>query len=264
MAIDREFLNGLLQVTMPFRVKDGRVDEQSRRVDVWIGIEAARSWFGGSGRQTIATRERQWRHVNLGSYQCYIHADLPQNVELAEQSWAGDDKLGFTRAMAKQIFALLSEGVSYDGICALLEVQFEDLWKFKFALDSGSATPGLKVGAKAKSQAQAAASVTAAAAPVTASVAPVPAAAPVPGTAGAEQTSGVPDVTDPVWQELAEGRVTVDIRVLSLQLMLTRLHSQFAAIQDNDVRLLKLRDLHRYMTKNERVLGHELSQLRRH
>jgi hypothetical protein len=256
MAIDREFLNGLLQVTMPFKVKDVRVDEQTRRVDVWVGIEAPRSWFSGSGKVVVETRERQWRHVNLGCYQCNIHAMLPDSVELAEQSWAGDDKLGFTRAMAKQIFALLSEGVSYDGICAILEVQFEDLWKFKFALDSGSATPELKGSGKAKSQAQAAP------APIAATPATEPAAAPVPISEGAEQASGVPDVTDPVWQELAEGRLTVDIRVLSLQLMLTRLRSQFASIQDNDVRLLKLRDLHRYITKNERVLGHELSQLR--
>ena len=74
----------------------------------------------------------------------------------------------------------------------------------------------------------------------------------------------MPDVTDPIWQELVEGKLPVDIRVLSLQLLLTRMRTQFATIDDRDVRLLKLRDLHRYVIRNERVLDYELAQLRRH
>jgi len=54
----------------------------------------------------------------------------------------------------------------------------------------------------------------------------------------------------------------LDIRVLSLKLMLTRVRSQLEVISDDEVRLLKLRDLHRYFVKNERVLGHELAQLK--
>jgi phosphatidylserine decarboxylase len=33
-------------------------------------------------------------------------------------------------------------------------------------------------------------------------------------------------------------------------------------IQDEEVRLMKLKELHRYFVKNERVLIHELNQLR--
>lgn len=259
MAIDREFLNGLLHVTAPFRVKEARVDEAAKRLDVWVAIELPRSWFGAA-RSAGDARERHWRHVNVGAYQCFVHGAFAAGIDLTEQSWAGDDKLGFTRAMAKQVFALLSEGVSYDGICSFLEIQFEDLWKFKFALDSGSATPELKGRVKTRAHMQ---SAPAATATISGSIAAAPSvAAPASMATATDGTSGVPDVTDPVWQELAEGRFNMDIRVLSLQLMLTRLRSQFAAIQDNDVRLLKLRDLHRYITKNERVLGHELAQLR--
>lgn len=246
MTLERELLNKLLQVTAPCAVSEIRVDEQRRRVDVWIGIRTPRSWFGG-GAAAAAIRETQWRHVNLGGYHCYIHARLPAGTELLEQPWLGDDKLGFTRAKAKQIFALLSEGVSYDGICQLLDVPFNDLWKFKFALDNGSATPGLQDRpARPRSVVAGERSRT---------VAPRPAAV---------ADAAVPDATDPVWQELVEGRLPVDIRVLSLQLLLTRMRSQFATIHDKEVRLLKLRDLHRYVTRNERVLDYELSQLRRH
>ncbi|WP_051511870.1 hypothetical protein [Methylibium sp. T29] len=72
----------------------------------------------------------------------------------------------------------------------------------------------------------------------------------------------MPDVTDPIWLRLANGDLQLDIRVLSLKLMLTRVRSQLDLISDDEVRLLKLRDLHRYFVKNERVLSHELAQLK--
>jgi hypothetical protein len=78
-----------------------------------------------------------------------------------------------------------------------------------------------------------------------------------------ESVEGVPDATDPVWQQLAEGQVDLDIRTLSLKLMLTRMRSQMDVIRDSDVRLLKLRELHRYFVKNKRMLGYELDQLLR-
>ncbi|MBI5899052.1 MAG: hypothetical protein HZB40_07505 [Rhodocyclales bacterium] len=236
-----DLLNKLLQVDLPCTVNDIRIDEQRNRVDIWIGIKAARSWFRG-GRDSAALEERQWRHVNLGGYHCYVHAALPADIEIPEQPWLGDDKLGFTHAKAKQIFALLNEGVSYEGICGMLGVPFNDLWKFKYALENGGTKS--RLGAKSHATPRS-----------------VREAAP---TSSASPPARVPDATDPVWQELVEGRLPVDIRVLSLQLLLARLRTQFATIDDSEVRLLKLRDLHRYMTRNERVLDYELAQLRRH
>lgn len=72
----------------------------------------------------------------------------------------------------------------------------------------------------------------------------------------------MPDVTDPVWLRLLDGDLSLDIKVLSLKLMLTKLRSQLDLIHDEEVRLLKLKELHRYFVKNERVLTHELDQLR--
>jgi hypothetical protein len=69
-------------------------------------------------------------------------------------------------------------------------------------------------------------------------------------------------VSDPVWLKLIEGQVDLDIRALSLKLLMTRLRSQLEVITDEEVRMLKLRELHRYFVKNARMLGHELSQLR--
>lgn len=43
--------------------------------------------------------------------------------------------------------------------------------------------------------------------------------------------------------------------------MLSRVRSQLAVITDDEVRELKVRELHRYFVKNARMLGHELKQL---
>ena len=85
----------------------------------------------------------------------------------------------------------------------------------------------------------------------------------VPGTATqAGEDGDVPDVSDPVWMQLASGGIEPDIRVLSLKLLLTRIRSQMDIIHDDEVRMLKLRELHRYFVKNARMLGHELAQIR--
>jgi hypothetical protein len=64
-----------------------------------------------------------------------------------------------------------------------------------------------------------------------------------------------------VWARLVDGSLNIDVRVLSLQLLLSRTRSQVAVIADEEVRMMKLRDMHRYFLKNERMLSHELQQL---
>ena len=81
--------------------------------------------------------------------------------------------------------------------------------------------------------------------------------APLPTAAA----SRVPDLDDPVWQRLMDGTLPLDVRVLGLQLLLSRTRSQVAMIADEEVRRMKLRDLHRYFVKNERMLAYELGQL---
>ena len=141
------------------------------------------------------------------------------------------------------MFALFNEGVSLNGICAITGIPLQELWKFKFALDQGKAA--ITDPARAAVAAQAAVAAEAAA----------------PAVASDDD---VPDVADPVWLQLIEGRRDIDIRALSLKLLMTRLRSQMEVITDDEVRMLKLRELHRYFVKNARMLGHELAQLRTH
>ena len=241
MTQDHELLTKLLQIERPCAITDFRLNAANKRLDVWIGIESP-GWFGRSKDSSPAANERLWRHINIGNLRCYVH--VPQSVveHHGNVAWIGDGKQNFTRAKGRQILNLLSEGVGYEGICSILEVPFDELWKFKFAVDNGTVTLGKST---------------------------VPSTGPSRGQTSVRADSAsdgsrepnVPEATDPIWQELLEGRFSLDIRVLSFQLMLARLRTQITVNQDNDVKMLKLRELQRYIVKNERVLGYELAQL---
>jgi len=63
-----------------------------------------------------------------------------------------------------------------------------------------------------------------------------------------------------VWEQLISGDLNIQIKTLSFQLILTKLRQQFSMQQNDEVKIMKLRELHRYVERNERNLGHELKQ----
>lgn len=73
----------------------------------------------------------------------------------------------------------------------------------------------------------------------------------------------LPDVSDPLWLALLQGDCELDVHALSLRLLLTKLRSQARAALDDDVRMLKLVELHRYFEKHQGALRHEIAQLQR-
>lgn len=249
MSVDRTLLRKLLQIEEPWAVREYRVDGRNRRCDVWIGIEVQRGWFGIQKKNVVEELpEVTWRHVPFGNMHIHVHVSVPVRADISKLAWVGDEGLPFTRALARQVFAMFNEGVSLRGICALLDIPLNDVWRYRFALDNG------KVGVKQQGQSIA-----------TPSVAPVssqPTAAAAVMAQEGLSSEAVPDVSDPIWMRLIAGDQPLDIRVLSLKLLLTRVRSQLEVISDDEVRMLKLRELHRYFVKNERMLGHELSQMR--
>jgi len=240
MALDKVLLGRLLQLNEPWTVRDFRFDPAGRRLDVWIGVEAPRGWFGRVRRQPAEGPERIWRHIDISGWRCHIHVQAPEGADLSALPWAGPADMPFSQALAKHVFALFNEGVALNGICSITGIPLQELWKFKFSLDQGKTAMADPVK------------------PVAASVTPIAEAPEV----AAQSPEDIPDLTDPVWLKLIEGQLDLDIRALSLKLLMTRLRSQLEVITDEEVRMLKLRELHRYFVKNARMLGHELSQLR--
>lgn len=240
ISIDKALLRQLLLIERPWDVRDYRLDLRKRRCDVWIGQAPERGWFGRT--KTVPAAEGVvWQHLAFGPVRFYLHVALPSGFDTRGIGWMGEPGMPFTRALAARVFALFGEGVPLQSVCTLLDLSLQDVWRYRYALDTGRAG-----GADA----------------VSAVRPPQTPTRPAAFTEPSPADTAVPDVTDPVWLRLLDGDLSLDIKVLSLKLMLTRLRSQLDLIDDEDVRLLKLRELHRYFVKNERVLTHELDQLR--
>lgn len=238
-----ELLNQLLELQGPWQIIKVRDDLGKQQIDVWVGTQTTRGgWFFGPKTAFGEGPEKVWRHINLGTWRCYVHAALPPGTATASLPWCGDEEMPFTRAMSRHIAALLWEGIKFQTICTILEVTVTDLWKFKHALDSGRT--GLSTAPAA------------AAAPAGSAAVAAPAAEPA-------NDSAVPDANDPIWEKLLDGSANIDVRVLSLKLLLTKLRDQMRVITDSEVRMLKACEMQRYFARYEQLLGHELAQLRK-
>lgn len=222
-----ELLHQVLAIETPWQIVKVRDDLGRRQVDVWVARAGGRGgWFFGNRPAVPEARERVWRHINLGHSRCLVHAAPPADGELPP--WCGDGELPFTRALARQVAGLFREGVKFQSICTMLDIAVADLWKFKHHLDHGKA--GLSGIA-------------------------------LPAAAAGE--SKVPEADHPLWAMLLDGSLNIDIRMLSLKLLLTKLREQMRLITDTEVRLLKAHEMQRYFVRYEAQLAHELAQLNR-
>ena len=223
-----DLLHKLLEIETPWQITGIRDDLGKSQIDVWVGEQSAKSrWL--FGKRTVAVAEggeHSWRHANLGTTRCVVHADADSRS--ATQSWRGDVGQPFSHAMARLIVGMMRDGIRLQSICAMLDITVGDLWRFKHGLDSGKT--GI-VGAPA------------AAAPEAASA------------------TRIPEADAPIWIGLLDATINVDIRLLGLKLLLTKMREQMRLISDVEVRMLKCHELQRFFVRNERVLGHEIEQI---
>lgn len=224
-----DMLRQALEIDAPWHIARMRNDLGKQQIDLWVARETPRSgWFFSAKNNPSHGIERVWRHINIGKARCMVHAAPPSTPDQPPLPWFGEADQPFTHALARQIAGMFMEGISFQSICSLLDIPVAELWKFKHNLDNGKA--GLS--------------------------------SPQPVRTAAEQASStVPEATNPIWEQLLDGSINLDIRALSLKLLLTKLREQFSLITDADVRMLKTHEMQRYFVRHEKLLGHELAQL---
>lgn len=226
-----ELLSEALDIAAPWQITRTRNDLGKRQIDIWVGTKTPRSgWFFGNRTEHAEYAKSTWRHINIGNSRCVVHAMPLSSQESEGLSWLGEDGQQFSRALARQIAGMFMEGIKFQSICSILDIPVADLWKFKHSLDSGKA--GLSVSARH-------------------------------GMESVAAISGVPETNDAIWENLLDGSLNIDIRVLSLKLLLTKLREQMRVITDSEVRIMKTHELQRYFVRHEHLLGHELAQLAR-
>lgn len=231
-----ELLHQVLDIRKPWQVVDVSYSTQARQVDIHIARAPERSsWFSRPQPAAAGSTRQVWRHVNLGHWRCFIHLSGAVQPPPDASLWSGTREMPFTHALARQVVQLLAQGLTMQAICELLDLQFAELWKFKHTLDSGQ---------------------TAAASSAGSPTVPPAAAAPLRPV-----HSNVPDAGDPIWEKLVGGAIHIDIRFLSLKLLLTKLRKHASVIEDSDVRRLKVVEIHRYFSRYEHMLEYELAQL---
>lgn len=227
-------LEQALGLSEPWAILRAETDGASRRVDVWISDQPPnpgllqRLGFG-SRRPRLARGdgERVWRHCNVGTFRCFVHASHSPSGTL---SFLGTAGAPFTNAMAMQISELLGSGASYRAVCAVLDLDFKDVWQLKRVGDR----EGLSV-ARQMASTETAAEAT-------------------PATA-------VPELEDPVWDRLVAGDLNHAIKALNLRLLLSRVQTQLRGVDDPEMREVKYRELRRFFVNNERGLRGELDRL---
>lgn len=238
----------------PWRAVQYRVDAMATIVHLWItrqprpNVEKKRSWFNFNpapvSLEVPATDpEMQWRHLNCMNFTCQIHTTDALDERHLDLPWFGQPGLPFSNRLSRQIFICLSEGMEMHAICDVFNIPFTDLWKFKHALDNGQVKVEYTSTWKPSSSF----------APLASSAAEAPA-----------QASSVPNLDDPVWERLITGELNIHIKTLSLQLILTKLRQQVSLQQNDEVKRLKLRELHKYVERNQRSLSYELNQFKEH
>lgn len=246
-----DYLTLAAGIPLPWRVSQYAMDTATKIVHLWITmhphpvVEKKRSWFRSTTvaapTQAPATGpEMHWRHVNFMNFTCHIHTVDLLDKRHHELPWFGQPGLPFSNRFARQAFVCLAEGLEMSAICELLNISFSDLWKFKFALDQGLVK--FEYTAAKKNDTHSA-----------------PAVTQVLQRTG---SSNAPEATDPVWEQLMTGERHIEIKTLGLQLIFTKLRQQFNQQQDDEVKVMKLRELHRYVERNARSLTHELHQIR--
>jgi hypothetical protein len=224
MVEGAEVWRQLLRVEEPWSVLGFTIDPVCRNHEVIVGLGTAKGWFSGAPKAAAPGFERLWRHVNFGDWDVTVRVIAPTGANLSGLPWAGQGGLPFTNLLSQEIFALLRHGLSTQAIAEHLRLPHDDLWRFRHAIDAGHWLPPLEQ--------------------------------------GTDTDEALPSIANPVWLGLLDGTRELDVRLLSLKLMLTKLRSQLAANPGEAARVLTVQELYGFFVRNKRSLEHEIAQLR--
>jgi hypothetical protein len=221
-------LDLLLGVKSPCEIVKRTVNHNQKRIDVWVAMQASlasqdaptkTSWFGFKKAVPKTAQEldapdltefNAWRHLDLAEWQIVVHTPSPTPPAMLNQPWTGVVGQHFSHSLSRVIFSMLAEGASLAVICTTLKVNLTDLLKYKFAIDRGQVGV-LPQGAGA---AQTIA---------------------LPSERSGSGASVVPSLDNAVWTAMAAGKLDIEIKTLSLRLLLTKVKSHFRLAVDDEI-----------------------------
>lgn len=78
MATEGMLLGKLLQLREPWAVREHRLDQARQRLDIWIGVEVQRGWFGRPKARAEEGAEQVWRHLDSAGWKTFVHVIPPR------------------------------------------------------------------------------------------------------------------------------------------------------------------------------------------
>lgn len=242
LAHDHTLIAKLLGVEAPWAVTEVLVSASSRTVTVGIEQPPRRARLFARRTSAPARRQLRWEHVGLAGWRCQVLLSVRDGEQLPVAPWAAVAAQPYTRGLQRTILDLLLSGATVEQLSVLLRLPFADLWRYKFRLDQG---------------------LGAGTAPPTAQV-PVPPPDRRPASAAASVNAVMPGEDHPVWLALLLGRISVDVRMLGLRLLLAKLQRDAGHHGEVDLHRQAAAEIYRYFVRSHASLRRELGQLCAH
>ncbi len=235
--LDHVLCAHILEIAAPWHITKSKKDVAKQRIDIWVAPKG--SWLKHGLGNRFSTHEAVWQHLAIGRFRTFVHVSLSDTQNQDNKlPWMGDTDMPFTHAMTHRVMQMMGERMSYGAVCSLLNVDLEDIWRLKHAINEG-----------APEKSQVASSPRSNNNPHSATI------------ADASQDAGIPPIEDPVWDWVISNETAFDIRQLGLKLLISRVRNQYINSDSVQIKNLRKHELRKYFIKHERLLQHELQQL---
>lgn len=138
----------------------------------------------------------------------------------------------FTTGLARKVTDCLKAGLRYREVCQLLDIDVHLAWQIRHAIQEGML--GNELTALADSMG---------------------------ADIGQDALPDIPPVSDPAWRRLLSSEGSLNPRLLSLRLLLTRARQEFGRLEDESARMIRINEIRRFFVKHRKQLGYEIDQL---
>lgn len=255
--LDLDFCRQILGLKAPWKVLNVKIDQPAKQLDIYIGFAGVvkRSMFGfalkkaglgGGEKQTCPhchsalPKNGQFdtqrvRHLSTAGFTTFLHVPVPDAVSssrtdcICMQPWVAPGTQ-CTVPMRDFVVSLLKSGTSAQAVLQLSGVSREELQEIhKTAKPAAVAGPGKKG---------------------------------TPSPDHAADGTTIPSLSDPVWQRLICGDLTLKSNTVALNMLLQRVRLNYRKFPEPETITAGATALKQFFVRNQRMLNLEIDQFK--
>lgn len=259
-----DFCRQILELSDPWQVDSIKIDQPSRRLDIYIGFGVSKKsrfglaplndFFRGTGQRTCPHCSTPLpstgvfatvclRHLPIAGLRTFLHVPSPGTVRSSQpncfcmRKWAASDT-EFTEAMRDYVLGVLRTVPSSNTAAQLTGISHRELQRICEASGFTPARPGQATDSDTAAKTSAART----------------------GLA-VRDLATVPDENHPGWARLISGKLTIQADSIALRMLLQRMRADLEEKTDRDSQLAWIRMLRTFFIKSQQLLQREIEQL---